>query len=88
MTMTCETRNMTDADYAVLPATIVEMLDALTPARDARVTSAYGMAVIEMNDDGYGDFDRVCSTSVADVLVKYGFVRDARDTAGPVVLAE
>lgn len=69
---------LTAADEAALPATIIALLPALSADRDARVTAAHGLACIEMDDAGYGAFERMCSPAVADVLVRIGAVRDAR----------
>ena len=66
---------------AMLPATICEKLAAFTPERDARVTSAHGLSCIEMDDDGYGSYERMCSNEVADILVRIGVCRDARTGA-------
>ena len=66
---------------AELPTTIVEMLDALTADRDARVErSSYSADVcgIVMDDAGDGEFWRACTHQTADELVRRGLVRDAR----------
>lgn len=62
-----------------LPATICELLPALSKDRDARVVRVYGdLACIEMDDCGQGEFSRICSAEVAAELVNMGICRDAR----------
>jgi hypothetical protein len=62
-----------------LPATIEELIPALSADRDARVTRCHGtLACIEMDDAGGGPFERVCTDPVASELVRRGLVRDAR----------
>lgn len=62
-----------------LRATTEEMAASLSPARDARVTSCCGgLARVVMDDDGFGEFERVVTNDEADELVRRGVVRDAR----------
>lgn len=64
-----------------LSATTVEIIDALTADRDARVeTHVCGndMASLMMDDHGSGEFHRTISSREANELVRLGLVRDAR----------
>lgn len=60
-------------------ATMAELLPALTAERDARIESRSGGLCVVMDDDGHGEFTRVCTEREAAALVAEGYCRDARD---------